>query len=206
LKASRKYYEMALKIYIGQELIKRIEGVGSLSPLSEIHENLMVHGKDGTGRWVDISGLFSPACKIEALIDSVKSGKIGSITELHEALRDIFSNYNKYVWEWCAELIGRQTGSEPGNISVSTIIRIITDWKINAIKFNNMILKDAEKEFDGGAKLGFGIDGDETTREMDFEVVRGVYNENKFISGLQKESACIEEKADRLIALLEKIQ
>jgi NDP-sugar pyrophosphorylase family protein len=206
LKASRKYYEMALKIYIGQELIKRIEGVGSLSPLSEIHENLMVHGKDGTGRWVDISGLFSPACKIEALIDSVKSGKIGSITELHEALRDIFNNYNKYAWEWCAELIGRQTGSEPGNISVSTILRIITDWKINAVKFNNMILKDAEKEFDAGAKLGFGIDGDETTREMDFEVVRGVYNENKFISGLQKESAGIEEKADRLIALLEKIQ
>ena len=206
LKASRKYYEMALKIYIGQELIKRIEGVGSLSSLREIHEKVMVHGKDGTGRWVDICGLFSPAGKIEALIDSVKSGKIGSITELHETLRDIFSNYNKYAWEWCAELIGRQTGSEPDNISVSTMIRIITDWKINAVKFNNMILKDAEKEFDAGAKLGFGIDGDGTTREMDFEVVRGVYNENKFVSGLQKETAGIEEKADRLIALLEKIQ
>jgi hypothetical protein len=69
-----------------------------------------------------------------------------------------------------------------------------------------MILKDAEKEFDTGSKLGFGIDGDEHTRDMDFQAVRGAYEENKFVSGLQKETKEIEEKADRFIALLEKMQ
>ena len=66
-----------------------------------------------------------------------------------------------------------------------------------------MILKDAEKEFDSGSRLGFGIDGDEKTRDMDFHSVRGSYEENKFVSGLKKENKDIEEKADRFIALLE---
>ena len=29
LKTSRKYYEMALKVYMGQEVVKRIDGINS---------------------------------------------------------------------------------------------------------------------------------------------------------------------------------
>ncbi len=146
-----------------------------------------------------------PGRKIEALIESVASGNIRSISELNKSLQEIYNNYDKYAWEWCADLIGRQTGTEPDNITVGSLIQIISDWKINAVKFNNMILKDAEKEFDSSARLGFGIDGDDNTKEKDFNVVRGAYAENKFVSGLQNETSDIEEKADRLIALLEKM-
>ena len=69
-----------------------------------------------------------------------------------------------------------------------------------------MILRDAEKEFDSGSKLGFGIDGDEQTRDMDFQAIRGSYENNKFVIGLQKETKEIEEKADRFIAVLEKMK
>jgi hypothetical protein len=205
LKTSRKYYDMALKIYMGQELVNRMEAVTGTSSLSEIRDNLKAHGQDGKDKWVDICGLFSPAGKIEALVDSVRSSDITSITELNKSLLDIFTDYSKYAWEWSAALIGRQFGTEMDNIPISSLIQIITEWKINAVKFNNMILKDAEKEFDASARLGFGIDGDEITREKDFEVVRGRYNANKFVLGLQKESRNIEEKADSLISLLEKI-
>ena len=111
-------------------------------------------------------------------------------------LADIYNNYSGYSWEWCSELIAKQTGTAPDNLSVSELVQIILDWKINAVKFNNMIMKDAEKEFDSGSKLGYGIDGDEKTAEMDFRAVRGIYEENKFVLGLQKEIAGIEEKAD----------
>ena len=206
LKTSRKYYEMALKLYMGQELVKRMDSNYNTSSLSEIRKNFKTHSKDGAGKWVDICGLFSPACKVESLIDSVKSGDTKSIPELNKILKDIYNNYDKYSWEWSAELIGRQIGIELENISSGSLIQIITDWKINAVKFNNMILKDAEKEFDSTNKLGFGIDGDEHTRDMDFQAVRGEYKENKFVLGLQKEISDIEEKANSLIALLEKIQ
>jgi hypothetical protein len=206
LKTARKYYEMALKVYIGQEIVKRIDDINSSSLLSEIRKKFKTNGLDGTGKWVEICGLFSPASKIEVLMNDVKSGNVKSITGLNEQLKTIYDNYDKYAWVWCANLIARQTGIELDNATTGNLIQIIRDWKTNAVKLNNMILKDAEKEFDSGSRLGFGIDGDEHTRDMDFRAVRGVYEENKFVLSLKKETGDIEEKADRFIALLEIMQ
>jgi hypothetical protein len=203
LKTTRKYYEMALKIYIGQEVVKRIQGMDHNSTLTDLRNMLTTQDTDGTGKWVDICGLFSPASKIDELVDSVKSRKIRSVDELYENLASIYNNYSKYAWAWCSSLISQQTGDKPENLPVDGLIQIIADWKTNAIKLNNMILKDAEKEFDPGSKIGFGIDGDADTRYSDFQAVRGEYDDNKFVISLQKESNEIEEKADRLIAVLE---
>ena len=206
LKTARKYYEMALKVYIGQEIVRRMEDITGNSSLNEIRKKFKTPGKEGLGKWVDICGLFAPASKIDELINDVKSGKITSIAELYEKLTSIYNNYEKYAWVWCASLIGRQVGSELDSIAVDSLIQIIIDWKINAVKLNNMILKDAEKEFDAGSKLGFGLDGDASVRDMDFMAVRGIYEENKFVIGLKKETSEIEERADSFIALLEKIR
>jgi hypothetical protein len=203
LKTTRKYYEMALKLYIGQEVVKRVQGMDYNSTLIDLRNMLTAQGTDGTGKWVDLCGLFSPASKIDELIDSVKTCKIRSVNELNENLISIYSNYDKYAWIWCSSLITQQTGHKPENLPVNGLIQIITDWKTNTIKFNNMILKDAEKEFDSGSKIGYGIDGDADTRDDDFQAVRGEYDKNKFVTSLQKESKEIEEKADRLIVFLE---
>ena len=203
LKTTRKYYEMALKLYIGQEVIKRIQGLDNNTSPIDLRNMLTAQGTDGTGKWVEICGLFSPASKINELVDSVKARKVRSIDELNENLTSIYNNYDKYAWTWCSSLISQLTGYNPENLPINSLIQIITDWKTNAIKLNKMILKDAEKEFDPGSKLGFGIDGDVHTRDSDFQAVRGVYDNNKFVTSLQKESKEIEEKADRLIAILD---
>jgi hypothetical protein len=202
LKTTRKYYEMALKLFIGQEVVEHIQGLDKNSSLTDLKNMLTAQDTDGTGKWVDICGLFSPAGKIDELVDSVKTGKIMSVDEVNQNLASIYSNYDIYAWVWCSGLIAEQTGYKPENIPIDSLIQIITDWKTNTIKLNNMILKDAEKEFDPGSKLGFGIDGDTDIRDSDFQAVRGVYDNNKFVTSLQKESNEIEEKADRLIAVL----
>jgi hypothetical protein len=203
LKTTRKYYEIALKLYIGQEVVKRIEALAKNSSLADLRNMLTAQGTEGIGKWVDICGLFTPASKIDELVDSVKTCKIRSVDELYENLASIYNNYNNYAWTWCSNLISQQTGDKPENILIDSLIQIIIEWKSYAIKLNKMILKDAEKEFDPGSKLGFGIDGDVDTRDNDFQAVRGVYDKNKFVTSLQKESKEIEEKADRLIAILE---
>jgi len=177
--------------------------LSSSSSLSDIQNMLTAHGSEGIGKWLDICGLFSPASKIDELINAVKTGKIRSVDELNEYLTSVYNSYDKYAWTWCSNLIGQHTGTNTENISAESLIQIITGWKTNAVKLNNMILKDAEKEFDTGSKIGFGVDGDTDTREGDFLSVRGEYDKNKFVTGLQKESKEIEEKADRLIAILE---
>jgi hypothetical protein len=62
-----------------------------------------------------------------------------------------------------------------------------------------MILMDAEKEFDAGSKIGFGLDGDDNVRDADFESVRGTYDTNSFVTGLRQEIRDHAAKADELI-------
>jgi hypothetical protein len=66
-------------------------------------------------------------------------------------------------------------------------------------------MKDAEKEFDLSSKTGFGIDGDEKTKDMDFKSVRGTYDDNKFITELRNRTKEIEKRAARLVAVLENL-
>ena len=114
--------------------------------------------------------MFSLHSKLR-VINDLKSGSIKHC-DLNDRLTDIYKSYPGYSWEWCSELITRQTGTAPDKLSAADLGQIILDWKINAVKFSNMIMKDAEKEFDSGSKLGYGIDGDEKTGEMDFQAVR----------------------------------
>jgi hypothetical protein len=204
LKATRKYYEMGIKVYIGQEIIKRLEGIESQTSWVEIQKKL-TSGGEGKGKWVEICGLFSPKSKTDEMIEYVKSGDISTLDDLNGNLRMIYTHYPEYSWNWCAELIRLHIGMDINVISAEDLIRILKDWKTNAVKLNNMVLKDAEKEFDIVSRLGFGLDGDDNTRDLDFQAVRGTYEENKFVLGLQKEIKEIEEKADALVAQLEKL-
>ncbi|HUX95971.1 MAG TPA: DUF4954 family protein [Bacteroidales bacterium] len=206
LKTSRKYYEMALKSFIGNEIVKKLGDIDSISSTDEISKRLKSVGKEGIDKWIDVCGMFAPASKIQTLTDDVKSGKLGSINDLSERLRGIYENYERFSWEWSSEMIGNQAGTSPENMSISKLIEIITDWKTNTVKLNNMVLKDAEKEFDKGTRLGFGIDGDENTRDLDFLAVRGEFQNNKFVLGLQKEILDIELKTDKLISVLKRLE
>ncbi len=62
------------------------------------------------------------------------------------------------------------------------------------------------KEFDGRSKIGFGINGKQGERNKDFEAVRGTYRGNKFVKQIEKDSKEAEERAAKMLSLLEKIQ
>ncbi len=93
LKATRKYYEMGLKIYMGREIAGRLRGVGKDTPFEEIRTKLHTGGREGAGHWIDVGGMFAPANKIEELTNDIRSGDVLSISDLHKRLRDIYEQY-----------------------------------------------------------------------------------------------------------------
>ncbi|HAE88195.1 TPA: hypothetical protein DCG86_09260, partial [Candidatus Marinimicrobia bacterium] len=80
--------------------------------------------------------------------------------------------------------------------------QILEDWKKNVLKLNNMILKDAEKEFDPTSRIGYGLDGDESVQQKDFESVRGTYDGNKFVKALCSENDEVEKRFQEMIKIL----
>ncbi len=204
LKTCIKYYEMAVKIYIGHELIKRIsENSESGNP-----ENLPVLLKYDAALlsedWIDAAGMIIPKNNYDDLIASINRAEIKNLKLVDEKIEIINSNFEKYSWAWCAKLIEERYNTKIEKLTAEQLSQLIKDWRENSIKLNNMIMKDAEKEFDQTSKIGFGIDSGDEIRSSDFENVRGKYEENKFVLELIKESEQINALAEKTLFFLQR--
>ncbi|MCE5229437.1 DUF4954 family protein [bacterium] len=195
LRTAVKYYEIALKIFLGECLVQAIDECGGAAQAAKKLAGLR-SGK--LGHWVDLSGLVAPAGKVVAMQADIASGKLGSIEAVQKRLEEIHAAYAEDKMVWFADVLASQ-GVELNNESM---VKIVTEWRDARIKFNNMIAQDAKKEFDPATKIGFGIDGDQAVKDADFEAVRGTFEGNKFIKELAKDS---EQVAIRAIKLLESI-
>jgi len=203
LKTCTKYYEMAIKIYIGQELIKRISNeINSTNGLNKLLEyDISLFSE----KWTDVAGMFISKRDYESLVEKIKAELIKSIDSLAEEFSGISKKYYESSWAWCANLIERRFNSKVTELTKEHLTQIITDWHDNSIKLNNMILKDAEKEFDQQSKIGFGIDGDEEVQNRDFENVRGRFDENMFVIELRRESKEISDQGKEILNYLNRI-
>ena len=99
----------------------------------------------------------------------------------------------------CINTLNKLKGIDVCSISKSLMLELSENWKTGLIKCNNMILKDAEKEFDQYSRIGFGLEGDEDEKFADFEYVRGSYEKNSFISEIRRESEKIEKIYTKLV-------
>lgn len=88
LRKGIKYYDIALRIYMGAVLKRAIKGGFLGKPTSDI----------GLGHWTDLSGLLLPISEEERLIDDIKNGNIESIKEILDRFIDIDNHYRQYQW------------------------------------------------------------------------------------------------------------
>jgi hypothetical protein len=68
-----------------------------------------------------------------------------------------------------------------------------------------MLYADAKKEFAATAQIGYGLDGDEQTKHSDFRAVRGTFEENSFVSEIEKHIATKIALAEELIGRMERL-
>jgi len=195
---------MAVKIYIGNEIIKRLEEIPDTISFETVIKKLNIQRPEALGHWIDMSGMFAPTEVVENLLASIREDQLKSLDDLTDKLRDIHEDYDKNAWAWCVNLIEKNLGIKFKDITKQHIIQIINDWKENSLQFNGIILKDAEKEFSEKSRIGYGIDGDEDVKNKDFEAVLGKFEENKFVIELKEESETIKKRTGDLINLPEK--
>ena len=205
LKTGCDNYEMALNIFIGNEIMKRLEDLSGIKSFDEILKKIDIGRPEALGEWIDMSGMLAPKNLIDDFIDSVQLNKITALDDLIQRLMEIYCDYDDLSWAWCIDLIERQIGVELKKMNKDHFVQIIKDWRDCSLKLNSKIRKDAAKEFYEKSRIGYGLDGDEDVRNRDFDAVRGRFEENTFVLKLKEESKQIEKRADKLIALLDKL-
>ena len=196
-------YETAVRVYMGNELVKRLEAFPDATSISEIRKKLFSDRPEALGSWVDMSGLLGPAAVVEQLMESVRTGCISTLDDLIRRLKHIHADYEANAWTWCVDLIQKRLGIDFSKLKKNHLIQIIKDWKRSSLDFVSLILEDAEKEFSQKSRIGYGIDGDEKVVNKDFEAVQGRFDENPFILQLREESQRVDERAQKLLAFLE---
>lgn len=135
LRKGIKYYDIALRIYMGAVLKRAIKGGFLGKPTSDI----------GLGHWTDLSGLLLPISEEKRLIDDIKNGNIESIKEILDRFIDIDNHYRQYQWTWTYRLILDYYGLD--ELSDSDLPRIREDYIRARRAWVAEIRKDAEKEF-----------------------------------------------------------
>ena len=135
LKKGIKYYDIALRIYMGAVLKRAIKGGFLGKPTSTI----------GEGDWLDLSGLLLPATEEQRLIDDIKNGNIESVKDILKRFKDIDSHYREYQWTWTYRMILDYYGLE--ELTEQAMQRIREDYVRARRAWIAEIRKDAEKEF-----------------------------------------------------------
>ena len=157
---------------------------------------------EGYSDWVDLCGLLGPRSEIDAIVRRTAGGTYESLEELSSQLKTLYDRYNELEWKWCYHLMLDRLSVSRRDIGPEHLIEIISDWEKNAVRLNNMIMGDAQKEFSRTAKIGYGIDGGTQEQEDDFLQVRGKYEENSFVLHLVQESETVKQRAGELISIL----
>ncbi|GAB1358934.1 hypothetical protein MASR1M31_07130 [Porphyromonadaceae bacterium] len=62
----------------------------------------------------------------------------------------------------------------------------VEQWLDAVVTIDNMLYKDAMKEFSITSMIGFGVDGSEVDKMEDFESVRGAFDSNPFVAAVQQ--------------------
>jgi len=205
LKSTRKYYEMAMSIFIGGQIIKKLETIKEPKSIESIRAALSTSDHKVSDKWIDLAGMIAPDHVMQDFFKDIKSGSIKTLDEISDRLKRIHDSYDSYVWDWTTRILSERFDMDVRNIEASQLGELISKWETESIKLDKMILNDATKEYDDSSKIGFGVDGDQDVINQDFEAVRGTPDKNKFIAGINQEIIQIEEKAAELKKILEQI-
>ena len=198
IKKGIELYEMAINQFIGDKIIEKL-GQQDILTKENVHKSLSTFTETGTGDWSDMAGLIAPKSEIDRLLKDISNKKL-SLEQIQNRMSELHTNYAEYSFVWAKSILEKQIGKPIEEIEV--IISSIESWKKSVQTFGDMILRDAKKEFNSISKTGFGLDGNESDKQLDFENVRGNFEENIFVIETTNKLKTDIELANKILASL----
>jgi len=198
LKRGINLYEMAIWKFLGNSLIKRLEGK-ELNSEKDVRIALQFDTPIGTDRWVDLAGLICPAKALEQLLDQIENQTIASLEEADAILFSIHNNYYNYEWTWAHHTLEEFYKKPISQFNIDDIVTIVQNWKKSVLNIDKFLFEDARKEFSLTTTTGFGIDGGEHIKKLDYERVRGDFDSNPVVLAIQEHMKRKEKLGNDLI-------
>jgi hypothetical protein len=140
------------------------------------------------------------------MLSDIEAGTISTLEQVTQTFQSIHNRYGTYEWAWAANVLQQRLGKTIEEITAQDIIELVTKWKAAVIELDRMLYDDAKKEFASTAQIGFGLDGEQETKQADFEQVRGTFDGNSFVSEIEEHITRKTLLGDELISRMEKLR
>jgi hypothetical protein len=198
-------YEKAIWKFLGNSVISRLQ-LRKINSTGDILEALKKDTPLGSNsKWLDLTGMICPSDAIDNLLDSIEKKSIHSMEAINAAIRSIHENYYTYEWSWAADLIAQFHPTPVAEFTPKDVIEVTKKWIKAVLEIDNLLYNDAKKEFSLIKQTGFGIDGDRTVQQLDFDEVRGEFETHAEVSSIRDHMAKKETLGYDVIAKMEKI-
>jgi len=202
LKKGIELYEMAINQFVGEKVIERINGQG-INDITSLTKSLSTSSTILDDNWVDMAGLIAPKMEVEKLLYRILKKEI-TLQIFSTELVILHNNYSQFSWNWAKNILEKKYGDNL--YDTESLITIVENWKNSTLTFNDLILRDAKKEFNSISKIGFGLDGNVTEKQLDFELVRGNYSNNLFVKEILSNNDATTKLATNLITKLTELK
>jgi carbonic anhydrase/acetyltransferase-like protein (isoleucine patch superfamily) len=205
LRNALKFYNMAIRKFMGNSIIKRLEGV-DFETIDEVRRRLEPTERRGRGVWIDLSGLLIPQNDLYSLIGAVEGGQVTELAEIEKFFREMHAAYYDMEWTWVWDMWESYYGVKLAEITAKKLVETVRDWIDSVVGLDEMLYKDARKEFSLTAMTGFGVDGSASEKRLDFEGVRGDFETNAFVAEIQNHIVDKRALGNELIERIGKIR
>ena len=150
-----KYYDMALRIYMGA-VLKR-------------HKPIPPVSTEGEGNWIDLAGQLMPQTAEKQIIEDIIAGRLDSIDTVNARFKALDDNYNELRWAWSYRIILDYYGIDA--LTDEAVERIHQDYVTARREWIELIRRDAENEYTLGDVDREVLDDfvNLLDREVDFE-------------------------------------
>lgn len=194
-------YNIAIKKFLGNSIISRLKDC-TCETNDIIRARLKPDSDVGLGEWRDLSGLLAPQTEIDKLIEDIESGSVNNTMDMHNRFEVLHRDYYALEWAWAWDKIKTYYDLSLETVTATDVIHIVEQWKEAVVGLDRMIYADAKKEFSLSSRISFGLDGNRYVQKIDFEQVRGVFEENSFVEAVLRHIEVKSSLGDDLIGRL----
>ncbi len=197
-------YQIGIDKFLGNCVIKRLEH-RQFHSVEDVRAALRPDTSLGTGKWIDLAGLFAPEEAVRQLLADIESGAVHTLDELDARFAAMEENYPRYEWAWAADVLQKELGKTIEQVTAADIVALTNRWQKAVLDLDQQLYEDTKKEFAATAQTGFGLDGDEQTRCSDFAAVRGTFEDDGFVAEIRKHMAAKTELANELLRRIQEL-
>lgn len=196
-------YNIAIKKFLGNSIISRLKDCGCETD-EVMRQCLKPDTEIGCETWRDLSGLLAPKPEVENLLTMIENSEIKDAEDIHVYLKNLHENYYSLEWTWAWAKIKDYYNVSLDTITREDVISIVEQWKEAVVGLDRLTYQDAKKEFSLSSRISFGLDGNRYVQKVDFECVRGIFEENSFVKNIINHIEAKSKLGDDLISQLRK--